>query len=295
MLIATHEVGLRSQHRWPTLRGLRIERQPDEEGRRELLVFRLAEVQNRDIFYRFCIDIVDAVGAAESGQEVLDTCIMRTWRWHRLLKGGRDGRLTGEEQKGLIGELAFLEQHAAPAIGVGKGVRSWAGPLGAQRDFEIGTTGVECKAHAPMASTLRIASADQLDSTHATPLFLHVIEIAEDRGDVAGAVTVTEVVDRVRLLIEASDMGVRGDFEERLWAVGYDREDDYTDRRWVIGTTSFFEVAAGFPRVTPRMLPAGVTQVCYRVALAQCEEFRVDAATVANSLSGDGDDDTRVR
>ncbi len=295
LLIVTHELGLRSQHRWPTLRGLRIERQPDEEGHRELLVLRLAEVQYRDIFHRFCIDIVDAVRAAETGQEALDTCIMRTWRWHRLLKGGRDGRLTVEEQKGLIGELAFLEQHVVPVIGVGQGVRSWVGPLGAQRDFEIGITGVECKAHAPLASTLRIASADQLDSTHATPIFLHVIEIAEDRGDVAGAVTVTDVVDRFRQLIEASDMAVRGDFEERLWAVGYDCEDDYTDRRWVIGNTSFYGVVAGFPRITPRMLPAGVTQVGYRVALAECEEFRVDAAAVANSLSGDGGDDTRVR
>lgn len=220
---------------------------------------------------------------------------MRTWRWHRLLKGGRDGRLTMEEQKGLIGELAFLEQHVVPAIGVGQGVGSWVGPLGAQRDFEIGIAGVECKAHAPLAPTLRIASADQLDSTHATPVFLHAIEIAEDRGDVAGAVTVTDVVDRVRRLIEGSDMAVRGDFEERLWAVGYDREDDYADRRWVIGSTSFFRVVDGFPRVTPRMLPAGVTQVCYRIALAQCEGFRIDAAAVANSLLGDGDDHTGVR
>ena len=295
LLVVTHGVGLRSQHRWPMLRGLRIERRPDEDGHREFLVFRLTEVEHRDIFYRFCIDIVDAAGTAESAQEALDICIVRTWRWHRLLKGGRDGRLTAEEQKGLIGELVLLQQHVVPGIGVRKGVRSWVGPFGAQRDFEIGTVGVESKARAPLASTLRIASEDQLDSTHASLLFLHVIEIAEALAEAAGAVTVTHVVDRVRKLIEASDVAVHGDFEERLWAVGYDRADDYSDRRWVMGSTAFFGVVDGFPRVTPRMLPAGVTQVRYRVALAQCEEFRVEATVVANSISGDSDDHRRVR
>ena len=290
LLIVTHEEGLRSQHRWPMLRGLHIERQADAEGHRELLVFRLTEVENRDIFHRFCIDIVDTVGMARSGQEALDICIMRTWRWHRLLKGGRDGRLTVEEQKGLIGELVFLEQYVVPTIGVGQGVRSWVGPLGANRDFQIGIVEVECKARAPLASALRIASADQLDSTPETPIFLHVIEIARARGEVAGAVSVTDVVDRVRHLIEAGDVAVHGDFEERLWAVGYDRSDDYSDRRWVIGNSSFFGVVSGFPRVTPKMLPAGVTQVRYHVTLAQCEEFRADEAAVISILSGDDDD-----
>lgn len=277
------------------LRGLRIESLPDQEEHREFLIFRLTEVEHLDIFYRFCSDIVDAVGMAESGQEALDICIMRTWRWHRLLRGGRDGRLTVEEQKGLIGELLLLEQHVVSAIGVREGIESWVGPLGAQRDFEIGIVGVESKAHAPLASTLRIASAEQLDSTQTTPLFLHVIEIAEALGEVAGAVTVTDIVDRVRELIETSDMAVRGDFEERLWAVGYNSADDYSDRRWVIGSTSFFRVVDDFPRITPRMLPAGVTDVRYQVTLAQCEELRVEAAVVANSISGHRDDHRRIR
>ena len=295
LLVVTHVLGLRSQHKWPMLRGLRIESRADEEGHREFLIFRLTEVEHRDIFYRFCIDIVDAVGAAESGQEALDICIVRTWRWHRLLKGGRDGRLTAEEQKGLIGELTLLQQHVASAIGIREGVRSWVGPLGSPRDFEMGTVGVESKACSPLAPTVRIASAEQLDSTRETPLFLHVIEIAEVLGEAAGAVTVTDVVDRVLAVVETSDVAVRSDFEERLWAVGYDSADDYSDRRWIVGSTSFFRVRDGFPRIIPRMLPAGVTDVRYRVAVAQCEEFRVEAGAVADSVSGDGDDHTRVR
>ena len=220
---------------------------------------------------------------------------MRTWRWHRLLKGGRDGRLTAEEQKGLIGELIFLGQYVVPTIGVGQGVRSWVGPLGAKRDFEIGIVAVECKAHAPLASTLRITSADQLDSTRESPLFLHVIEIAEARSQVAEAVTVTDVVDGVLQQIEAADVAVQGEFEERLWAVGYDNADDYTHRQWVIGDGSLFRVVDKFPRITPQILPAGVTQVCYCVALSLCERFRVEPAVVVQSILKDRNDHTRVR
>lgn len=295
LLILKHEIGLRSQHRSPVLGSLQIESRLDKEGHQELLVFRLTEIEHRDIFYQFCIDIISSAEMAESGQEALDICIMRTWRWHRLLKRGTEGKLTAEEQKGLIGELAFLTEHVIPAIGVGHAIRSWVGPFGAIRDFELGNVAVECKARGPLASTLRIASVDQLDSTQSVRVFLHVIEIAEVRGEVAGSYSVTEVVNGVRHIIEAGDMAAHGDFDSRLWALGYEHAADYSDRRWVTGETSFFRVVAGFPRVTPQLLPAGVTQVRYSVVLDHCKEFRVEAADVVNCLSGDRDDNKRVR
>ena len=290
LLVLVHPEGLTSQHRWPTLRGLRIERQAASRGQK-FLVFRLTDAEHRDIFYRFCTDLVDAAGAARSEQEAVDVCIMRTWRWHRLLKRGRDGRLTAEEQKGVIGELTVLSELVMPAIGVTQGIAAWVGPLGASRDFETGTVGIESKACAPLAPKVRIASADQLGSDEAHALFLHVTEVAAAVDGSSEAVTVTQVVERAREFIESQDTSALGEFEERLMATGYDDADDYADQLWLIGDAAIFEILEGFPRIIAPMVPSGVSDVRYQITLAECEPFRVEIAQLSSVISGTSNDD----
>lgn len=285
LLVLVHSEGLTSQHRWPTLRGLRIERQAASGGQ-EFLVFRLTDPEHRDIFYRFCTDLVGATGAARSEQEAVDVCIMRTWRWHRLLKRGRDGRLTAEEQKGIIGELTVLMELLMPAIGVTQGIAAWVGPLGASRDFETGTAGIESKACAPLAPKVRIASADQLASDEAHALFLHVTEVAAAVDGSSAALTVTEVVERAREIIESQDTSALSEFEERLMATGYDDSDDYGDQLWLIGDAASFAVLEGFPRIVPPMVPSGVSDVRYQINLAECEPFRIEVGDLSPAISG---------
>lgn len=290
LLVLIHSEGLTSQHRWPTLRGLRVEREGAEDGQ-EFLVFRLTDAEHRDIFYRFCADLVSAARAARSEQEAVDVCIMRTWRWHRLLKRGRDGLLTGEEQKGLIGELTILMERVMPTIGVGQGIAAWVGPLGATRDFEIGPVGIESKACAPLASSVRIASAHQLASDEAHALFLHVTEVAPGLGNSSGVLTLRQVVERARAFIESHDTSVLGEFDQRLMAAGYDADDDYDDQPWLIGDAAVFMVAEGFPRIVPPMLPSGVSDVRYQITLAECEPFRVAVSDLSATILVRSNDD----
>lgn len=290
LLVLVHSEGLTSQHRWPTLRGLRIERQAASRGQ-EFLVFRLTDAEHRDIFYRFCTDLVGAAGAARSEQEAVDVCIMRTWRWHRLLKRGWDGRLTAEEQKGVIGELTVLMELLMPAIGVTQGIAAWVGPLGAPRDFQIGTAGIESKACAPLVSKVRIASEDQLGSDEAHALFLHVSEVAAAVDSSSAALTVTQVVERAREFIDSQDTSALGEFEERLMATGYDDSDDYADQLWLIGDAAIFAVVEGFPRIIPPMVPSGVSDVRYQINLAECEPFRIERADLSAAMSGTSSED----
>ena len=83
--------------------------------------------------------------------------LARTWRWHRLLQGSRDGRLGDEEQKGLIGELVVLERRLLrllPVLRALDAVRSWTGPLDTPRDFEISRIHVEAKARGRTAGAV---------------------------------------------------------------------------------------------------------------------------------------------
>ncbi len=214
---------------------------------------------------------------------------MRTWRWHRLLKGGRDGRLSREEQKGLIGELLVLEQHLLPAVGASEAVQGWVGPLDEPRDFRIGLVAVEAKARTPLTPTVRISSPEQLDSTDTARLFLHVTDIAEAAEDSDSACTVTDVVRRTRDAILDRDMSAVGDFEDRVLSVGFDWADDYSDYPWMIAGGSVYEVVDGFPRLTPDLIPAGVSDVRYGLILAQCDDFRVRKEDLSAAITGGND------
>ena len=286
LLILQHTSSCRLSHRPPKLKGLRVEIQLTEGQSGRLVVVRLTDGDQRDIFCRLCEDIVESTRSAKSESEAVNRLIVRTWRWHRLLRGGGQGLLNPAEQKGLIGELWVLETHLFPAIDTGDAVRGWVGPLGEPKDFRVGTIGVEAKACTPLASTLHISSPEQLDSTDALRVFLHVTKVAPALEHAPLAFTVTEMAARIQQIIVDDDPSAEKDFEERLLATGFDWTDDYADRRWLIEGESLFEVGEGFPRITPGTVPAGVQDVRYVIALAQCEGFRVVESALVDAISG---------
>ena len=288
LLILQYRSERRRSRRLPKLRGLRIEVLPTKDRPVERLIIRLTDGEQREVFHRFCMDIVDSTRPSRSETEAVERFLIRTWRWHRLLKGGRDGRLSQEEQKGLIGELCVLERQLLPVIGPVNAVQAWTGPMGAPKDFQAGRVGIEAKTLSPHLPTVRISSAEQLDTAGAARLFLHVTEVSAAADD-SESVTITDVASRVRDSIAALDMSAAIQLEERLSAAGFDWSDDYSDCPLLIGDVSLFEVLEGFPRITPSMFQPGVDEVQYVIALPRCEEFRVDMTMLAQALSGEAD------
>ena len=285
LLILQHGASTEVSARLPKLQGLLVEATPteDETGRR--VIIRLTDGEQREIFQRFCVDIVEATRLAESDEEAVERFLARTWRWHRLLRSGHDGRLSDDEQKGLIGELRLLETHLLSVLPAGDAVEGWAGPTGAPKDFQVGRLCIEAKALNPMKAEVAISSIDQLDAQGASRLFLYVTEVIAATGESRSAATVIDMARQIRSAIEAQDPSATIAFEARLNAVGFDWEDDYSDRLWVVGEEMLYEVAEEFPRVTPSMVPPGVDNVRYAIALAACEEFRAEMDTLTQAIA----------
>ena len=285
LLILQHDREIVRPRRLPKFRGLRVETQPAEQGTDERIVIRLTDREQRDIFLRFCRDIVEATALAKTEEQAVERFLARTWRWHRLLQGGRDNRLDDEEQKGLIGELVVLERYLLPVLGALDAVRCWTGPLGAPRDFEISRMHVEAKVRGSATPRVIISSEHQLASASADKLFLHVTEVAISVEDAAGAVTVTDVASRIRALMAGQDMGAVELFEARLESVGFAWTDDYSDKPWLVGGESIYEVREGFPRITPTTIPGGIDNVRYTVSLSDCEKFRVEPTVLVAAVA----------
>lgn len=290
LLILQHGGTSRRSRRLPRLRGLRVEAQPAEDGSDERIVIRLTDPEQRDIFLRFCRDIVDATALAQTEEQAVERFLARTWRWHRLLQGGRDKRLGDDEQRGLIGELVVLERHLLPVLGALDAVRCWTGPLDAPHDFEISRIHVEAKARGSATPRVMISSEHQLESGNAERLFLHVTEVTTGVESGRDVLTVNDIATRIRVVLAGQDMAAVDLFEERLGAVGFDWTDDYSDKSWVVGQEALYEVREGFPRITPAMVPGGVGHVSYMISLPDCEGFRVDPVSLSINASGASDD-----
>ena len=288
LLILQYEREKTPKAKLPKLRGLTVETHVPSSGPYALLVIRLVDEEQRDIFHYLCLDIISTTRQARSEEEAIERFLARTWRWHRLLRSGRVDRLSDEEQKGLIGEMNVLHRVLFPAIGVDASVRSWMGPLDAPKDFELGRICIEAKARRGSATPhVVISNEHQLDTSGVDALFLYVSEVTSAVEGDKEAVTITDVVRSVITEIENRDISVMELFETRLMAAGFDWKDDYSDKKWLVGSEHLFEVRDQFPRVIPSMFTPGVSNVHYSISLIECEPFRLEPQYLIERISGE--------
>lgn len=286
LLVFQHQAESRPQIRMPQFRGLEVTVvEPPKPGQPSMLILRLLDPSHRDIFHRLCLDIVAAAAKTATEAEAAAVFLARTWRWHHLLRGGRDKRLSGDEQKGLLGELIVLEHHLLPVLSSRDAVTAWTGPGGAPKDFEIGHMCIEAKARRGAATPfIAISSEHQLDTAGLDVLYLHVVEVDSAPQDSVDAFTLADIAARVRERIAASDPVSAIQFEALLTSRGFSWEDDYEDTRWIWGASQIYEVGDGFPRITPACFPSGVTNVRYALSLQECIAFRVPENSIRLKL-----------
>lgn len=271
----------------PMLRGVECLLLPEEPDGKRLLSLKLQDSSLHDIFYRLCLDIIAAASIATTEPEVVARTIARTWRWHHLLRGGSDKRLSQEEQKGLVGELIVIEKFLLPSFPPKDAVSSWRGPLGAPKDFEVGAVAIEAKARRGAAAPyISISSEHQLDRSGTEQLFLHVADLSSAVFSSADAFTVTMIAARVDKQLRTSDEVAADSFVLLLEAAGFRWEDDYSDQSWLHGTDHSYRVTEGFPAITAQNCATGVSLVHYAIALIECEPFRVEENSVKTCLSG---------
>ncbi len=288
LFVIQHSTHTALPSRLPRLRGLDVTESEWVDGNSRVLIFKLEDAAHRDLFHQVCLDITACAGGAGTEQEAVTLAIARIWRWHHLLRGGSDSRLTLEEQKGLIGELLVLERHLLPVLGPVDGLSAWQGPLGAPKDFAIGHACVEVKARRGSATPhVAISCESQLDGDGVESLFLYVVDLDRASSGSANRFTLTDIAARIRETVSASHEASIEPYEGLLAAGGFRWSDDYSDTQWIEGTHRVYGVTQGFPRITASTLVSGVRDVRYSISLVTCQPFLTDMACLDSALRGD--------
>ncbi|MCP3733112.1 PD-(D/E)XK motif protein [Sphingomonas sp. MG17] len=268
----------------PKLRNLDLRFQ-DVAGSRALVLL-LKDGDQRELFGTLCEDVVRAGFAADDNTDALHRMVRRAVRWHHLLRGGRNDLLSIEEQRGLLGELQFL-QRLIDLIGPWAAVEAWKGPSGSAKDFELDKCLVEVKARRGAARPyVQISSEDQLSDIEGCNLFL-VVSAIDAAIKPAGRTLTDHVLELERVYAAAEPEAYRL-WELALGEAGFDFDHDYSDRRWTLGKTVEFAVTDGFPRITSPLTP-GVTGVRYSIALDACAAFEATVGVLDQQIIGGED------
>ena len=287
LLTLTHEEGSSPSNPLPRLRDIEVSLSPPDTTGSRILALKLLDTNQVDVFHTLCRDIIEASMGAQSEAEAVSVVLMRTWRWHHLLRGGGGTLLSLQAQMGLIGELFMLERYILPNLDPPSALAAWRGPLDSPKDFEIGGVAIEVKARrGGAASYISITSEDQLDEDGVDFLFLYVVELGQASAAGNDGVTVQEVAGRISRHLNETHPGVSQVFEALLLAAGLNPEDDYSDHRWLEGTSRFYTVTDDFPRILPGEIRSGVSRVRYSVSLGDCEPYSVGESRLMDTLVG---------
>lgn len=180
--------------------------------------------------------------------------------------------LTRSAATGLIGELLFLKNYIVPKVGWACSLNCWKGPTGAPQDFAVDDTVVEIKTtESADTNKVTISNAEQLAPLN-TQGFLFVQSLSSGIAQKEDAITLCSLVKE----IEAEMYNATGDASLLLVylnQLGYTNDAEEAHRPYQIIGETFYSLKDDFPRITPEMLPVGISSIKYTIDLNICQKY----------------------
>lgn len=247
-----------------------------------LLIIKLLQAQNRDIFAIICENLLHSISSLESEKLIVQSIINQLKKWETLFDHFKGDGLTISEQQGLFGELHFLEKYIEGNNDIFI-LDSWVGVNKEVRDFQYSKWALEVKTTSGNNhQRINISSERQLDESLLSDLFLfHIsIEISKGNGE-----TINSKIQHIRQLLQNNLIALNTFNNKLLEACYFDKHATlYAERFYKIRNENFYKVEKEFPRIRENEIRQGVGDVKYSIILSQCQEFLISEITVFKVL-----------
>lgn len=281
ILIGFPSARLARAERLPEGVGFAVERAEAKDAGQLRLALTRRVAGSIELFAAMACDVVGALDEAasvgSSEAMLLRVFIGRVAAWQEFMRKGSQA-LGPEAEVGLVGELTLLRAIIDAGVPSTNAVDSWKGPLDGVQDFELGTGALEVKATLSVTGfPARVNSLEQLDDSVRQPLFLAGLRLRQaDSGQ-----SLPDLVSMMRDFF-GDDAEATRLLNERLIAAGYfDAHARRYVRRFTLVDTRVCEVKEGFPRLTPGLVPLGVSWAAYEINL---DKVAADNVTTADAL-----------
>ena len=145
-----------------------------EAGKTIELNIYLLDNELKDIFSLFIQNILEEIENIFKESEAITTTLNVVSKWKKLFDKINYNGLSIEEQKGLIGELLFLNYLLNDEKTTANAINTWTGAEQdfQAKDFTLGSVGVEIKFTASKQPRIKISNERQLDAENLSSLFL---------------------------------------------------------------------------------------------------------------------------
>ncbi|MGF6287215.1 PD-(D/E)XK motif protein [Pseudomonas silensiensis] len=253
------------------MRAVLVKSSERDDGRWSLFLI-LEDIRLLELFSLFCEDLIESSRSSFDLLESFAFVIGRLASWRQLFELGDLGLLSENQIRGLCGELLYLRT-LVESIGALAAVGAWVGPSRADQDFQAQSHAWEIKTIRPGCDVIKISSETQLD-TKLRSIDLVVIELGNCAVASQGAFTLNSMVGEIQNLLKPNYQA-RLLFDNLLFKAGYILRPEYDALNLVVRNVAVFGVHVGFPCITPRCLPVGVSKVKYELSLTECEIFKI--------------------
>jgi len=240
----------------------------------------LGELRSNDaesIFDSLIDDLYSVAQPADSHDGALKNIKTSLNLWIRCFQGNNLRLLSDEAQRGLIGELLFLEKLLSK-FSESDAITFWHGPLGKPQDFYLTDKTVEVKTKLLSGSNqskIFISSAEQLDQYDDVPAYLYLYGLRIIPNDDPQALSLFSLIQRISNRLKDDES--LNSFQNRLVEMGYSPEHrlNYRYPHFCVSSEQAYEIKEDFPKIIPPDLKPGVCEVKYKISLDSLEQFKI--------------------
>jgi hypothetical protein len=263
-------------------KGVEIYSLPNEaESKTELYIY-LLDNELKDIFSLFIQNILEDIEKSVTEIEAIKTTLNVVSKWKKLFDKINFNGLSIEQQKGLIGELLFLNTLLNDEKTSPNAVNTWTGAEQdfQAKDFTLGSVGVEVKFTSSKQPRIKVSNERQLDAENLSELFLilYSTEAVKDNG-----ISLNSIVEQTRQKISTADE--RSIFNAKLQLNGYfDDDKEHYGRMYSLKRTFLFIVKSDFPKIIKGQLPLGIYDTSYSIEISAVENFIVEIETIFEKI-----------
>lgn len=255
--------------------------QNETDNKIELYIY-LLDNELKDIFSLFIQNILEDIENSVTESEAIKISLNVVSKWKKLFDKINFSGLSIEQQKGLIGELLFLNTLLKNEKTIANTVNSWTGMERdfQAKDFTLGTVGVEVKFTASKQPRIKVSNEKQLDAENLSELFLilYSTEAVKDNG-----VSLNTMVEQTRQNISTEEE--RDVFNAKLQLNGYfDQDKEHYGKMYSLKRTFVFKVTSDFPKIVKGQLPLGIYDTSYSIEISAVENFIVELETIFEKI-----------
>lgn len=234
--------------------------------------FVLTEKSQEQVFISMCANLIDYSSDALAEKDALRKVAFRFKQWQRLMAYKRLALMTAEAQKGLIGELKYLEKVIISGKDIQSAIDGWVGPDGADQDFVYDGIWHEVKAVGVAATEVEISSVEQLGTGSITGELV-IERVDKCAPETQGAFTLNQMVKKIYNVLQA-DGEVLDSYISKLNSLGYIGMPEYDVTKYKHSGEEIYSVDNKFPRITRDGLRPEIANVNYLLSIPSISSWK---------------------